>query len=233
MHKHHLATVTGFAAGLAAIALVPAAAARGPQPASPEQAQALLTAPAVVASGSSSRSVTQQEALAAASRPGAVVSVAPGLTAEQAVGLAPTISTSALSSTSQRTMQRRTSVHGVLGKCTVVRVGYVALSAAHHGHHVLVRRVRRSHYVHIVDDERVAGTICSTSLDERPDHQRRDRGTRGSSTERSAGFQLPPTAIPWVSLQPEPLRRHLTECVGKYGAGRRRVRRTMIGPNDE
>jgi hypothetical protein len=90
--KHRLAAA-GLLAALAAAALVPGASAGGgPQPLAPAQAQALLDAPAVTTSVT--RSASPQEALAASSLPGAVVSVAPGLSAAQAVGIAPAVSLS-------------------------------------------------------------------------------------------------------------------------------------------
>lgn len=92
--KHRLATVVGLAVGLAGVALVPIAAADGPQPAAPTQAQALIGTPSPVTSGSTTRAVTAREALSAASLPGALVAVAPGLSATQAVGLAPVVSIS-------------------------------------------------------------------------------------------------------------------------------------------
>jgi hypothetical protein len=63
-------------------------------PLPPAQAQALLDAPGAQSS-TVTRSVDPQEALAAASLPGAVVSVAPGLSLSQAVGLSPSVSLSA------------------------------------------------------------------------------------------------------------------------------------------
>jgi hypothetical protein len=81
----------GICAALAVACLVvaPAASATTPQPLSPAQAQALIAGPAVQGP-SVTRSVSPQEALAAASRPGAVVSIAPGLSLAQAVGLGST-----------------------------------------------------------------------------------------------------------------------------------------------
>ena len=199
MVKHHLATVTGFAAGLAAIVLVPTAAAGGPKPASPADAQALVSAPAVVASGSSSRAVSAQEALAAASRPGAVVSLAPGLTAAQAVGLAPTVSTSASSSTAQRTIQRR--------------AAYTACSANAQwyewGTWPYQQRITDTTYWCAVYGDHItytssttngSGTLCSTSWTS----AQIISGGIGYSwfvNRASAGFSCP-TAIPWVSLHP-------------------------------
>src|SRR6266403_822616 len=87
------------AAAVLAVVLIPAAASAGgpkPQPLPAAQAQALINAPAAVPSGSVTRAVSLQEALAAASLPGATVSVAPGLSLEQAVGLAPARSLSAV-----------------------------------------------------------------------------------------------------------------------------------------
>jgi hypothetical protein len=83
-------TGVGIAAIAALVALVPTASAAGPQPLAPDQAQTLINAAPPVASTSVTRRVSPQEAFAAASAPGAVVSVAPGMTLAQAVGLTPT-----------------------------------------------------------------------------------------------------------------------------------------------
>ncbi len=70
----------------------PAGAARPPAPAAtplpPGQAQALAAAPGVTTGGFQTRPVSPQEALAASALPGAVGGVAPGLSPQQAVGLA-------------------------------------------------------------------------------------------------------------------------------------------------
>jgi len=80
------------AALLAAAVLVPAAAsaappAAAPAPLAPDAAAALADGPGVAGS-SVTRSVSPQEAYAAASLPGEAVSVAPGLSLQQATGLA-------------------------------------------------------------------------------------------------------------------------------------------------
>jgi hypothetical protein len=200
MHKHRLATVTGFAAGLAAIVLVPAAAAGGPQPASPEQAQALLSSPALVLSGSSTRVVSPREALSAASLPGAVVSVAPGLSAAQAVGLSPTLSTSP-------------STTGVLGPIQMVAAAATACSANAQwyewGTWPYQQRITDTTYWCAVYGDHItytssttngSGTLCSTSWTS----AQTISGGIGYSwfvNRASAGFSCP-TAIPWVSLHP-------------------------------
>ncbi len=96
MKKRHLATVVGLCAALAAVVLVPSAGAGEPKPVPQAQAQALIDAAAPAQSGSLTRAVSPQEAVAAASLPGATVSVAPGLSVLQAVGLAPAVSTFAV-----------------------------------------------------------------------------------------------------------------------------------------
>jgi hypothetical protein len=75
------------------LALPAAAGAKAPpggvvRPLPEAEAAALVAAPAAVASGSVTRAVSPQEALAAAGLPGAAVSVAPGLSLRQAVGIA-------------------------------------------------------------------------------------------------------------------------------------------------
>ena len=77
------------------VTLTSTASAGGPQPLPQAQAQALIDAPAAVQSSSVTRPVSAREALAAASIPGAIVSVAPGMSLTQAVGLAPAVSLSA------------------------------------------------------------------------------------------------------------------------------------------
>jgi hypothetical protein len=83
----------------AAVAFVPAASAAdgGPKLLAPAQAQALIGAPGAQTT-SVTHAVSPQEALSAASLPGAAVSVAPGLSLLQAVGLSPVTSPSTGSS---------------------------------------------------------------------------------------------------------------------------------------
>jgi hypothetical protein len=79
----------GVLAGLLMSAGTAAAKPPGVQPLGPDEAAALIGAPSLVSGSSVTRAVTPEEALAAATRPGATVSVAPGLSLEQAVGVAP------------------------------------------------------------------------------------------------------------------------------------------------
>jgi len=85
--------LTAVAAGAviaATAALGPAASAGAgaPRPLDPDTAAALVSATTAVSSGSSTRGVSPTEALAAALLPGAAVSVAPGVSLQQAVGVA-------------------------------------------------------------------------------------------------------------------------------------------------
>jgi len=86
--RNAAAVVVILLAAVSAAAVTSAAAAGRPQPLPQAQAQALITAPAAVQSGSTTRAISPQEALAAASVAGATVSIAPGLSLAQAVGLA-------------------------------------------------------------------------------------------------------------------------------------------------
>jgi hypothetical protein len=199
MHKHHLATVTGFAAGLAAIVLVPAAAAGGPQPVSPEQAQVLVGAPALVLSGSSTRVVSPREALSAASLPGAVVSVAPDMSAAQAVGLGPVLSTS----TSTAGVLRPIQVTAAATSCSANSQWY------EWGTWPYQQRITDTTYWCAVYGDHItytssstngSGTLCGTAWTS----SQIISGGIGYSwfvNRASAGFNCP-TAIPWVSLHP-------------------------------
>jgi hypothetical protein len=199
MYRHHLATVTGFAAGLAAIVLVPAAAAGGPQPVSPEQAQALLSAPALVLSGSSTRAVSPREALSAASLPGAVVSVAPGLSAAQAVGLGPTLTTTATTAGVLRPIQATPAATACSANSQwsewgtwpyQQRITDTTYWCAVYGDHI----------TYTSSSTNGSGTLCGTSWTS----AQTIGGGIGYSwfvNRASAGFTCQ-TAIPWVSLHP-------------------------------
>lgn len=201
MQKHHRTTVAGLVAGLAAVVLVPAAAAGGPQPASPSQAQALIGAPSPLASGSSTRTVSAQEALSAAALPGAVVSLAPGLSLSQAVGLAPALTMSTSSSTA-----------GVLRPIgvTAAATGCAANSLWHEWglwpYQVRITdttywcAVYGDHITYTASTSNGTGTICATSWTS----SQIIGGGIGYSwfvNRSSAGFSCP-TAVPWISLHP-------------------------------
>jgi hypothetical protein len=223
MHKHHLATVTGFAAGLAAIVLVPAAAAGGAQPTSPDRAQALVSAPAASASGSSTRVVSAQEAFAAASLPGAVVSVAPGLSVTQAVGLGPAVSTSTSTSTSAGGVLRPIGVTTAATACS-------ANSAWHEwGTWPYQQRITDTTYWCAIYGDHItytsstangSGTLCGTSWTS----NQIISGGIGYSwfvNRSSAGFACP-TTIPWVTLHPshyEDVARNAWGSTSEAGSG--------------
>lgn len=201
MQKQHRTTVASLVAGLAAVVLVPAAAAGGPQPASPAQAQALIGAPAALATGSSTRTVSAQEALSAAALPGAVVSLAPGLSLSQAVGLAPALSTSMSASTA-----------GVLRPIGVTTAA-TACSANSFWHEwgtwpyqqritdtTYWCAVYGSYITYTSSTANGSGTFCATSWTS----SQMISGGIGYSwfvNRSSAGFSCP-TAIPWISLHP-------------------------------
>jgi hypothetical protein len=198
--KHRLATVVGLAVGLAGVALVPLAAADGPQPASPTQAQALISAPSPVASGSTTRAVTSREALSAASLPGAVVAVAPGLSAAQAVGLTPVVSVSTGTSAS---IVRPIGTTMAATACSAnsewtewgiwpyqQRITDTTYWCAVYGDHI----------TYISSTTNGSGTICGTAW---TSTQVISGGLNYSwfVNRASAGFNCP-TAVPYLSLHP-------------------------------
>jgi len=203
MKKRHPAIIVGLAAALSVVALIPTAAAGGggaPQPAAPAQAEALISAPAVVASGSSTRKVSAQEALSAASLPGAVVAIAPGFSATQAVGLAPAVSVS-------------TSVSGPIVKPIGTTTLATACSAnsqwSEWGTWPYQQRITDTTYWCAVYGDHItytssttngSGTLCGTSWTS----TQTISGGIGYSwfvNRASAGFNCP-TAIPWLTLHP-------------------------------
>lgn len=200
MKKRHIAIIVGLAAALSAVVLVPTGAAGGPQPAAPTQAQALISAPAVVVSGSVTRKVSAQEALSAASQPGAVVEVAPGLSAAQAVGLAPAVSVS-------------TSTAGPIVKPIGTATAATACSSnaqwSEWGTWPYQQRITDTTYWCAVYGDHItytssttngSGTLCGTSWTS----SQTISGGIGYSwfvNRASAGFSCQ-TAIPWVSLHP-------------------------------
>lgn len=206
MKNHHLATIVGLAAALSGVALVPtAAAAGGPQPAAPAQAQALISAPSPLSSGSATRTVTAQEALSAASLPGAVVSVAPGLSLAQAVGLSPAVSTSASMSTSITASP----VLKPIGVTTSATGCSANAKWREWGTWPYQQRITDTTYWCAVYGDHITytastatggGTLCDTSWTT----SQMTSGGIGYSwfvTRSSAGFSCQ-TAIPYVSLHP-------------------------------
>jgi hypothetical protein len=207
--KQHLATSVGLAVGLAFVALVPtAAAAGGPQPVAPAQAQALIGAPAVVSSGSVTRTVSAREALASASAPGAVVSVAPGLSPGQAVGLSPAVSSSAASASIGASIGA-SPVVGPIGT-TTAGIGCSANAQWYEwGTWPYQQRITDTTYWCAVWGDHItytssstsgSGTICDTSWTS----SQMISGGIGYSwfvTRASAGFNCQ-TAVPWLSLHP-------------------------------
>lgn len=219
MKKRHLVTVVGLVAALATVVLVPAASAGGPQPAAPAQAQALISAPAPVLSGSVTRTVSAQEALSAASLPGAIVSVAPGLSLTQAVGLSPALSMSTTASSVLKPI-------GVTASATAC-----SANAAWHewGTWPYQQRITDTTYWCAVYGDHItytsssatgSGTFCGTGWT----NSQTISGGIGYSwfvTRSSAGFSCP-TAIPWVSLHPshyEDVSRNAWGSTSEVGSG--------------
>jgi hypothetical protein len=197
--KHRLAVV-GVLGALAAAALVPAASAGGgPQPLAPGQAQALVSAPAAVQSGAVTRSVSSQEALAAAALPGAVVSVTPGLSLLQAVGLGPAVSVSTGASSALKPV------------APAAAAVSCASNAAWHewGTWPYQQRITDTTYWCAVYGDHITytsstvngtGTLCGTAWTS----NQIISGGIGYSwfvTRSSAGWNCP-TVIPWVTLHP-------------------------------
>lgn len=222
MKKRHLATVAGLAAALAGVALVPTAAAGGPQPAAPTQAQALISAPAPVVSGSVTRAVSAQEALSAASVPGAVVSVVSGLSLVQAVGLAPAVSPSTTAASALRPI-------GVTTTATAATA--CSANAAWHewGTWPYQQRITDTTYWCAVYGDHItytsssasgSGTFCGTEWTS----SQIISGGIGYSwfvTRSRAGFSCP-TAIPWISLHPshyEDVARNAWGSTSEVGSG--------------
>lgn len=200
MKKRQLATIVGLAAALSGIALVPTGAASGPQPAAPTQAQALVDAPALVLSGSVTRKVSAQEALSAASLPGAVVAIAPGLSAAQAVGLAPAASTSTSTASS---------IVRPIGTTTAATACSSNAQWSEWGTWPYQQRITDTtywcavfgdHITYTSSTTNASGTLCGTSWTS----SQTISGGIGYSwfvNRASAGFSCQ-TAIPWVSLHP-------------------------------
>jgi hypothetical protein len=203
--EHRLATLVGLAVGLAGVALVPgAAAAGGPQPAAPTQAQALISAPAPIANGSTTRRVSAQEALSAASLPGATVTVSPGLSLAQAVGLSPSVSTSPSGESTSATP-----IVGPIGTTIAATACSANSQWAEWGIWPYQQRITDTTYWCAVYGARITytssstagtGTLCSTGW---TSNQIISGGVGYSwfVNRASAGFSCP-TAVPWVSLHP-------------------------------
>ncbi len=142
------------------------------------------------------RKVTAQEALAAAALPGATVSIAPGLSLTQAVGLAPSATLSAI-------------VHPV-GAAAAASTGCAANAAWHEwGTWPYQQRVTDTTYWCMVLGDHITytsssvtatGTICGTSWT----NSQLISGGIGYSwfvMRSSAGWSCA-TVIPWVTLHP-------------------------------
>lgn len=184
---------------LVAVALVSAAAggAQKPQPVPapqllPEaQAQALINAPAAIPSGGSvTRAVSAQEALAAASLPGASVSVAPGLSLQDAVGLAPVRSLSAVRRAAYTGCAANAAWHEWGTWPYEQRITDTTYWCAVYGDHI----------TYTASSATGSGTLCGTEWTS----SQTISGGIGYSwfvTRSRAGFSCP-TVIPWITLHP-------------------------------
>jgi len=193
------AVVVCLFAVVSTVTLTSTASAGGPQPLPQAQAQALIDAPAVVQSGSTTRAISPREALAAASIAGATVSIAPGLSLTQAVGLGPATTLSAASSSVVRPVG-----------ATVASVGCSSSAAWHEwGTWPYQQRITDSTYWCAVYGDHITytsssvsatGTLCGTGWTS----GQLISGGIGYSwfvMRSSAGWSCP-TVIPWVTLHP-------------------------------
>jgi len=181
------------AAAVLAVVLIPAAASAGgpkPQPLPAAQAQALINAPAAVPSGSVTRAVSLQEALAAASLPGATVSVAPGLSLEQAVGLAPARSLSAVRRSAFTACSANAAWHEWGTWPYQQRITDTTYWCAVYGDHI----------TYTSSSATGSGTLCGVDWTS----SQTVSGGVGYSwfvTRSRAGFSCP-TVVPWLTLHP-------------------------------
>ncbi len=181
------------AAAVLAVVLIPAAASAGgpkPQPLPAAQAQALINAPAAVPSGSVTRAVSLQEALAAASLPGATVSVAPGLSLEQAVGLAPARSLSVVRRSAFTACSANAAWHEWGTWPYQQRITDTTYWCAVYGDHI----------TYTSSSATGSGTLCGVDWTS----SQTVSGGVGYSwfvTRSRAGFSCP-TVVPWLTLHP-------------------------------
>lgn len=213
------AVVVSLFAVVSTVILTSTASAGGPQPLSQSEAQALIAAPAAVQSGSTTRAVSAREALAAASAPGAIVSVAPGLSLVQAVGLAPAVSLSATPAAVVRPIGTTTS-----------SIACSANAAWHEwGTWPYQQRITDTTYWCAVYGDHItytsstatgSGTLCGTDWA----NSQLVSGGIGYSwfvTRSSAGWACP-TVIPWVVLHPshhEDVSRNAWGSTAEVGSG--------------
>jgi len=181
------------AAAVLAVVLIPAAASAGgpkPQPLPAAQAEALINAPAAVPSGSVTRTVSLQEALAAASLPGATVSVAPGLSLEQAVGLSPARSLSAVRRSAFTACSANAAWHEWGTWPYQQRITDTTYWCAVYGDHI----------TYTSSSATGSGTLCGVDWTS----SQTVSGGVGYSwfvTRSRAGFSCP-TVVPWLTLHP-------------------------------
>jgi hypothetical protein len=209
-------TILLAALALLASALIPGAApARPAPPAKPlpqAQAEALIGAPAAVSSGSETRAVSPQEALAAAALPGATTAVAPGLSLDQAVGVATAASTPAASvpAASVPAASAPAAPRSVQAPAAAAFIGCSTNAAWHQwGTWPYEQRITDTTYWCAVYGDQITyrsssvsgtGTLCGTSWTT----SQLISGGIGYSwfvMRSSAGFACP-TVVPWVTLHP-------------------------------
>ena len=180
----------------ATVAVTATASAGTAQPLPEAQAKALVGATPAVQSGSVTRTVSPQEALAAGALPGATVSISPGLSLTQAVGLAPSATPSAV-------------VHPI-GAAAAASTGCAASAAWHEwGTWPYQQRITDTTYWCMVVGDHITytsssvtatGTICGTGWTT----SQLISGGIGYSwfvMRSSAGWSCA-TVVPWVTLHP-------------------------------
>ena len=191
------AVVVSLFAVVSTVILTSTASAGGPQPLPQAQAQALIEAPAAVQSGSVTRPVSAQEALAAASVAGAVVSVAPGVSLTQAMGLSPAVSLAATAAAVVRPVGTTTSAVACSANAAwhewgtwpyQQRVTDTTYWCAVYGDHI----------TYVSSSATGSGTLCGTDWAK----SQQISGGVGYSwvVVRSSAEWACPTVIPWVIL---------------------------------
>ncbi len=213
------AVVVSLFAVVSTVILTSTASAGGPQPLPQAQAQALIDAPAAVQSSSATRPVSAREALAAGSIAGAVVSVAPGMSPAQAVGLAPVVSLSATTGAVVRPIGTTTSAVACSANAAwhewgtwpyQQRITDTTYWCAVYGDHI----------TYTSSSATASGTLCGADWA----RSQQIGGGIGYSwfVVRSSAEWACPTVIPWVVLHPshhEDVSRNAWGSTAEVGSG--------------
>jgi hypothetical protein len=197
--RNAAAVVVSLFAVVSTVTLTSTASASGPQPLPQAQAQSLIDAPGAAPSISATRPVSAREALAAASAPGAVVSVAPGMSLLQAVGLAPAVSLSAAPASVLGPVGATASSVGCSSNAVTASWGTWPYEQ-HLTDTTYWCAVYGDHITYTSSTTTATGTLCGTAW---TTTQMISGGINYSwfVTRASAGWSCP-TAIPFFSLHP-------------------------------